>query len=83
MKASEPKEYWINVYLNPLTNAAHCGAKWLNKSQCIQHSKWDDWICLYRIHVKMDGGYNKRKIKLLMKIFGKVPGVHWGDGNGY
>lgn len=53
------KEYWVNVYLNPLTNSAHPGAKHSNKMLCIQYSLWDDWKPIYRIHVKMDGGYNR------------------------
>lgn len=52
MKASEPKEYWINVY-DGIFGARHPNRKDSDRALKIFGAD-------YRIHVKMDGGYNKR-----------------------
>lgn len=69
------QEYWVNVYRNPTTNSAHLGTKHINKEFCIKCSRLDDWVPIYRIHVKM------KPVKQNMKIFGvDILGVYTGDG---
>lgn len=56
------KEYWVNVY-------RYCGeliygCHYYNKIEALMEgSKIQHVTYIYRIHVKMDGGYNKRKVK--------------------
>lgn len=53
------QEYWVNVYPGYLM-----GDKLPTQLIAAQR---DGGASIYRIHVKMDGGYNKRKIKPIKK----------------
>lgn len=57
------KEYWVNVYKTPwLINGqfiANLNNPHLSLNSAIKVSSCNFVKCLYRIHVKMDGGYKK------------------------
>lgn len=49
------KEYWVNAYFHPFNES---------KQHFVNPALYDCQLMgkpYYRIHVKMDGGYNKRK----------------------
>lgn len=55
------KEYWVNVYKGNQPYGHPHSSKQL-ADLMIENQPWGRDI-IYRIHVKMDGGYNKRKVK--------------------
>lgn len=68
MKDGQPKEYWINVYRD-----GYVGSHYQDGEPCEEYWNKMDCLIAYRIHVKMDGGYNKRKVNLFPQRF-------YGDG---
>lgn len=59
------KECWINVYYYP-KSGHHQSHRMINENDACMMAKIEYNLnrrCIYRIHVKLDGGYNKRKPK--------------------